>query len=79
MATEAFSVRADPKKVRKLDKLAAQQDRSRNYLVNQAIDQYLELLAWQDERIKEGIRAADAGRFASDAEMDAIFDKYKDA
>ena len=79
MTTEAFSVRTDPKKVRKLDKLARQQDRSRNYLVNQAIDQYLELLAWQDERIKEGIKAADAGRFASDAEMDAIFNKYKDA
>jgi len=79
MTTEAFSVRTDRKKVKKLDKLAEQQDRSRNYLVNQAIDQYLELLAWQDERIKEGIRAADAGRFASDAEMDAIFNKYKDA
>ena len=79
MKTEAFSVRADPKKVRMLNKLAKQQDRSRNYLVNQAIDQYLELLAWQDERIKEGIKAADAGRFASDAEMDAIFNKYKDA
>ena len=79
MATEAFSVRTDPKKVRKLDKLAEQQDRSRNYLVNQAIDQYLELLAWQDERIKEGIKAADAGRFASDAEIDAIFNKYRDA
>ena len=79
MATVAFSVRTDPKKIRKLDKLAEQQDRSRNYLVNQAIDQYLELLAWQDERIKKGIKAADAGRFASDAEMDAIFNKYKDA
>lgn len=79
MSTEAFSVRADRKKIRKLDKLAEQQDRSRNYLVNQAIDQYLDLLAWQDERIKEGIKAADAGRFASDAEMDAIFNKYKDA
>jgi predicted transcriptional regulator len=79
MTTEAFSVRTDPKKVRKLDKLAKQQDRSRNYLVNQAIDQYLELLAWQDKRTKEGIKAADAGRFASDAEMDGIFNKYKDA
>ena len=79
MATEAFSVRTDAKTVIKLDKLAEQQDRSRNYLVNQAIDQYLELLAWQDERIKEGIKAADAGRFASDAEMDAIFNRYKDA
>ena len=79
MTTEAFSVRTDPKKVRKLDKLAEQQDRSRNYLVNQAIDQYLELLAWQDERIKEGIKAADARRFVSDNEMSAIFNKYKDA
>ncbi len=79
MTTEAFSVRTDPKKIKKLDKLAKQQDRSRNYLVNQAIDQYLELLAWQDERVKEGIKAADAGRFASDAEIDAIFNKYKDA
>ncbi len=79
MTTEAFSVRTDPKKVRKLDELAKQQDRSRNYLVNQAIDQYLDLLAWQDERIKKGIKAADAGRFVSDAEMNAIFDKYKDA
>jgi predicted transcriptional regulator len=47
--------------------------------VNQAIDLYLELLAWQDERIREGIEAADAGRFAADAEMDAIFSRYKDA
>jgi len=78
MTTEAFSVRADPKKIRNLDKLAEQQDRSRNYLVNQAIDQYLDLLARQDERIKEGIKAADAGRFASIAEMDAIFNKYED-
>lgn len=79
MTTEAFSVRTDPKKVRKLDELAKQQDRSRNYLVNQAIDQYLDLLAWQDERIKKGIKAAEAGRFFSDVEMNAIFDKYKDA
>jgi predicted transcriptional regulator len=79
MTTEAFSIRTDPKKIRKLDKLAEQRDRSRNYLVNQAIDQYLDLLAWQDARMKEGIKAADAGRFVSDDEMDAIFDKYKDA
>ncbi|MDJ0657705.1 MAG: ribbon-helix-helix protein, CopG family [Xanthomonadales bacterium] len=79
MTTEAFSVRADSKKVRKLDKLAEQQDRSRNYLVNQAIDQFLDLLAWQEKRIKEGIKAAEAGKFASDADMDAIFDKYKNA
>jgi len=79
MSREAFSVRTDAKKVKQLDKLAEQQDRSRNYLVNQAIDQYLELHDWQDERIREGIKAADEGRFASDAEMEQIFNKYKDA
>jgi len=79
MSTEAFSVRSDKEKVRKLDKLAAQQDRSRNYIVNQAIDQLLELHAWQDERVKEGIKAADEGRFVSDAKMEKIFNKNKNA
>ncbi len=79
MGTEAFSVRADTKKVRQLDKIAKQQDRSRNYMVNQAIDQLLELHTWQNERIKEGISAADQGRFASDADMVRILNKYKNA
>jgi predicted transcriptional regulator len=77
MGTEAFSVRSDSKKVRQLDRLAKIQDRSRNYLVNQAIDQLLELYAWQTERIREGLKAADAGQFASEAELERIIDKYK--
>lgn len=79
MGTEAFSVRADTKKVAELDRLAKQMDRSRNYVVNQAIDQLLDLHAWQDERIKEGIRAADAGKFVGDAKMEQIFDRNKKA
>jgi len=79
MGTEAFSVRADTKKVKQLDKIAKQQDRSRNYLVNQAIDQLLDLHAWQNERVKEGIKAADQGHFASDANMVQILNKYENA
>ena len=79
MGTEAFSIRADSKKVKQLDKIAKQQDRSRNYMVNQAIDQLLELHAWQNERVKEGIDAADQGRFASDASMTRILNKYENA
>jgi predicted transcriptional regulator len=78
MGKEAFSVRTDSKKIERLDKLAEQQDRSRNYLVNQAIDQFLALHLWQEERIKDGIKAADAGRFAGDDEMERIFSKYED-
>ena len=77
MSTVAFTVRTDHKKLKKLDKLADQMERSRNYVVNQAIDQLLEVHAWQVERTKEGIKAADEGRFATDAEMERIFNKYK--
>ncbi len=79
MGTEAFSVRTDRKKVEQLDKIAKQMDRSRNYLVNQAIDQLLELHAWQIERVKEGMKAADEGRFAGESELERIFNKYEDA
>ena len=78
MGTEAFTIRSDSKKVKQLDVLANHMDRSRNYLVNQAIDQLLELHAWQIERTKEGIKAAEEGLFASDAEMERIFNKYAD-
>ncbi len=63
--------------MKQLDKLADRMDRSRNYVVNQAIDQLLDVHAWQVERTKEGIKAADEGRFASDAEMKRIFNKYR--
>ena len=77
MDTDAFSVRTDSRKIKQLDKLAEQQDRSRNYLVNQAIDQFLELHAWQEERIEAGIEAADDGRFVGEVEMKRIFGKYE--
>ena len=55
MGTEAFTIRSDSKKVKQLDMLASQMDRSRSYLVNQAIDQLLEPHAWQIDRTVEGI------------------------
>ena len=77
MDTDACSVRTDSRKIKQLDKLAEQQDRSRNYLVNQARDQFLELHAWQEERIQAGIKAADDGRFVGEVAMKRIFGKYE--
>ncbi len=77
MSTEAFTIRSDSTKVKKLDQLANKLDRSRNYLVNQAIEQYLDINAWQIQQIKQGIKAADEGRFVDDAEMERVFNKYK--
>lgn len=58
--TEPITIRTA--KVAEIDALAAVMDRSRNYIVNQAIEQYLEANAWQIERINEGIAAAREGR-----------------
>ena len=61
MATEAFTVRAESDIVHQLDDMAGSLDRSRNYLVNQAIKEYLASHAWQIEKINQGIAAADRG------------------
>jgi len=61
MATEAFTVRTDPEIVHQLDHMADSLDRSRNYLVNQAIKEYLQTHAWQIEKVTQGMAAADRG------------------
>ncbi|MGH8117135.1 MAG: CopG family ribbon-helix-helix protein [Rhodanobacteraceae bacterium] len=61
-ATAPITIRADKHTVSAIDALACAMDRSRNYVVNQAIRQYLDANAWQIERIKEGLADARAGR-----------------
>jgi predicted transcriptional regulator len=64
-------------KVSEIDALANAMDRSRNYIVNQAIEQYLEANAWQMERIAAGIAAAREGRvMPADEVFDGIAAKH---
>jgi len=60
-STAPITVRAAQETIDEIDALAVAMDRSRNYIVNQALQQYLETNAWQIERIKEGIAAAREG------------------
>ena len=79
MATEAFTVRAESDIVHQLDHLADSLDRSRNYLVNQALKEYLEQHAWQIEKITQGIAAADRGELVDHdnvmKEMEALIEQ----
>ena len=59
-ASEPITIRTT--KVSEIDALASAMDRSRNYIVNQAIEQYLEANAWQMERITAGIDAVRDGK-----------------
>jgi len=61
MAEGVFTVRLTPEKQQQLDALAQALDRSRNWLVNEAIDQYLAVQAWQLEQIQKGLEEADRG------------------
>lgn len=75
--TEPITIRAEKKTVNEIDALAAAMDRSRNYVVNLALKQYIETNAWQIERIEAGISAARKGHVRdADAVFDAIEAKH---
>jgi len=75
VASEPITIRTA--KVPEIDALANAMDRSRNYIVNQAIEQYLEANAWQMEKISAGIDAARSGEVRpADEVFSAIADKH---
>ncbi|KRE13769.1 CopG family transcriptional regulator [Bosea sp. Root483D1] len=75
--TAAFTIRLDAETLAKLDALASDTDRSRNWLAAKAIENYIKLNAWQIEQIKAGLAEADRSEFATDEEVDAVFAKYR--
>ena len=69
MAEGVLTVRIPPEKQRQLDALAQVLDRSRNWVVSAAIDQYLDVQAWQIEQIRHGLEEADRGELVSHEEV----------
>ena len=60
----------------KLNQLAEATNRSKSFLVAEALEQFLETQAWQVARIKESIAQADAGEFVSAEEIKEEFSKW---
>jgi len=58
---KTITFRIDSEKVARLDAYAAQDERDRSYVINEAVSRYLEARDFQVARIEEGIRQADAG------------------
>lgn len=61
-ATSPITIRTAKEVVSEIDALASALDRSRNYVINQALQHYLEANAWQVERVKAGLADIEAGR-----------------
>jgi predicted transcriptional regulator len=79
MSKENITFRLESDKRVILDTIAAGLDRDRTYVLNEAIDLYLEVYQWQIAEIKAGIAEADAGDYATDEEVQAVFAKLTNA
>lgn len=66
---KTVTFRLEAEKVRALDELAQAQARDRTFLLNEAVNAYLDVQGWQVEHIKEGLRQADAGMGAAHEEV----------
>jgi predicted transcriptional regulator len=79
MSKENITFRLDSDKKTALDAIAAGMDRDRSYILNEAIAAYLEMHQWQIDEIRQGLTEAEAGDFASEAEVEAMFAKLTHA
>jgi predicted transcriptional regulator len=70
---ETVSVRLDREHRKELDKVAARLERDRSYVVNEAVGSYLARLRWEEEHVRESLREARAGKFATDELVEAAY------
>jgi predicted transcriptional regulator len=75
MHNTSITFRTDLAKRETLDEIARSMDRNRNWILNEAVDQYIEHKRWQLEEIAKGIADSDAGRSHSMEEVRAHFAK----
>lgn len=59
--TDVISIRLDPDKVKQLDIIASQNDRSRNYILCKAVDDLLAWHAQENALIEQAIAEAERG------------------
>ncbi len=76
MKAQTVSARLDPDTAKKLELLVKATTRSKSYLVAEAINAYVDEQAWQIGAIKDGIKEADKGKFATDKEVKKTFKKW---
>jgi len=77
MAKETMTVRIQSETRDALDAIAETLDRDRSYVVNEALEAYLQTHRWQIEHIEQGLREANAGKFVSKAEVKKRTDRLR--
>lgn len=77
LKTISFRIRADA--VETLDALAETMDRDRSYLLNEAVERYLELNEYHITMIEKGLHAAERGNFVPQAQMKKLVARMRRA
>jgi predicted transcriptional regulator len=77
MARETMTVRVEPDTRKELDQIAAALERDRSYVVNEALKAYIDVHQWQIDHIRQGLREANAGKFASDLEVKRVLNRLR--
>ena len=60
----------------RLDRLSKATNRSKSFLGAEAIRQFIETNEWQVKEIRGALAEADAGHFATEADMKSVMDKW---
>ena len=63
---KTISFRTEEDKCNTLDRVASSIGEDRTYLLNQAMNNILDIYAWQIEHIKQGVKEADAEKFINE-------------
>ena len=71
-----MTIRLEPELKSRLDKLSVATRRSKSFLAVEAVREFIEINEWQIEGIKDAVNEADAGDFASDREVQTVFNKW---
>jgi len=70
------TIRLDDKKIGRIDGLAKTLSRSRSWVINQAIDRFLEYEEWFIQEVNEGLKEVDRGEIATQEEVVSVFRKW---
>ena len=70
-----ITIRTSAEILAALGKLAESMDRPRNWVIEAALQSYLDTQAWQVEGIKEALASLDRGEFVSHEDLVSELDK----
>jgi RHH-type rel operon transcriptional repressor/antitoxin RelB len=76
MSARTINVRLPDALYNQIEELAKATARTKSFLAIDALTNYVQNESWQIRDIQEGIKEADAGEFATDEQVKAVFSKY---